>query len=580
MFDFFIYICYNHKMTTLKKYTAFLLLPLILAGCGATDEIVEIAESLPVVTVQEIAAGGTQTFSVLGEVTAAQSADFTAEFRATVTAVLVRPGDTVRAGQQLLRLSSDSVSSSATTAGRSLTLAQQRLSETAAANEEAIASAKISLAQAETALSNRLTENELARKTAAESLQTAKNSIDGVIATTKTTITSSVNEADKILRVSSVYADEAYTDQIGVLDSDSLNTAERAVQGALVLRSLSSDDYQTVRAAAEQTESMLEAVLVTLNASATGGSLTQATLSGFISTINTHLASIRGNLTSLVSTSNGLVSAQSIASAEATYASTIASLDSAEDVARQAVDAAKTALRSVERQADLSVTGAESQLSAARDAASQSSINRNKLSITANFAGTVADIPVAVGDEVSPGSALVSVENSNTLKLIAYLTRSQADQVSVGDELQIGANSKDVISAKAAVIDPATRKIKVEILHENPYLAPGQFVSLAFTGRGSADGQILLPLSAVHVTSGGTFVWTVTGANLAERRSVVLGPIAGSDVVIVAGLAAGDRVIVAGGRKLKEDGIKVAIEGSSDEVAEMQSISVEEAPTK
>ena len=65
----------------------------------------------------------------------------------------------------------------------------------------------------------------------------------------------------------------------------------------------------------------------------------------------------------------------------------------------------------------------------------------------------------------------------------------------------------------------------------------------------------------MHVTSGGDFVWTVDAEGLTARRSIELGSISGGDVVITAGLAVGDRVIVAGGRKLEENGREVEISG-------------------
>jgi len=553
----------------LKIIACVLALAMPLAACTPADtEVAEPADPLPVVTVQDIAAGGAQSFSVLGEVTAAQSADLTAEFRATVTQVLVRPGDAVRRGERLLRLSSDSISTSASTASRTLGLAKQSLTETELASEQSIAAAKIVLTQAETALSNRLIENELSKTAADETLETAKNSLEGTIAATKVVIANAVATADKILRVSNNYIDAEYTSSLGALNAPKKSVAELAVKEALPLRDLSSSDYATVLAAAQQTEEMLSLTLAVLNTSVSGGSLSETVLSGFVTSINTQLTSVRSNLTSLAKKKNGAsAGSQSIATAEAQYASTIASLQTAEDAARQAVFAAKTALSAAERQADLSATSAQTQLSSARGSATQSSINRNKLLITAHFAGTVADIPVAVGDEVNPGTVLARLENEDSLKLIAYLTRSQAAGIAVGDTVQIGSDATDVITAKAAVVDPTTRKIKIEILHKNQYLASGQFVPLVFTSASSAHGEILLPLPAVHVTSSDDFVWVVTDEHLAERRSVTLGSISGSEIVITTGLEPGDRVVVAGGRQLKDAGVEVAIAGAAVQAA-------------
>ncbi len=67
------------------------------------------------------------------------------------------------------------------------------------------------------------------------------------------------------------------------------------------------------------------------------------------------------------------------------------------------------------------------------------------------------------------------------------------------------------------------------------------------------EGNILVPERALTELQGKNFVWVVSADNKASQRSVEVAPIrVGSDVIILEGLDAGERVVVEGVQKLRE----------------------------
>jgi multidrug efflux system membrane fusion protein len=82
---------------------------------------------------------------------------------------------------------------------------------------------------------------------------------------------------------------------------------------------------------------------------------------------------------------------------------------------------------------------------------------------------------------------------------------------------------------------------------ENPdhHFWPGQFVNVRLILT-TERGAVLIPNQATQISQQGTYVYVVKADNTAEVRPVVLGQPQGEDVVITAGLAANERVVLAG----------------------------------
>jgi membrane fusion protein, multidrug efflux system len=94
-------------------------------------------------------------------------------------------------------------------------------------------------------------------------------------------------------------------------------------------------------------------------------------------------------------------------------------------------------------------------------------------------------------------------------------------------------------------IDSSTGSIRARARFDNTDggLIPGMFVSVRM-GSGALDDALVVPESAIGNDQSKRFVFVVGDGNKAEYRSVELGPQVDGNRVVLAGLKAGDRVIL------------------------------------
>ncbi|HEY2745240.1 MAG TPA: efflux RND transporter periplasmic adaptor subunit, partial [Polyangia bacterium] len=136
--------------------------------------------------------------------------------------------------------------------------------------------------------------------------------------------------------------------------------------------------------------------------------------------------------------------------------------------------------------------------------------------------------------------------------------------VSVGQraELDVEGVGKvaGAVEAIAPLVDPATNTVvvRVRVPNDDGRLRGGMFARGAVLG--TPHPGLAVPRAALLPGDGGaaTMVAIVDGAGVVSHRALQLGADAGDAVEVRGGLAAGERVIVAGGYALP-DGTKVEI---------------------
>jgi multidrug efflux system membrane fusion protein len=101
-------------------------------------------------------------------------------------------------------------------------------------------------------------------------------------------------------------------------------------------------------------------------------------------------------------------------------------------------------------------------------------------------------------------------------------------------------------------IDQATATIRLKALfsNEDELLWPGEFIN-ARTLVETRRNALTVPTAAIQNGPQGLLTWVVTANNTAEPRSIEVGPATGDLTIITAGLADGDRVVVAGQYRLQ-----------------------------
>ena len=219
-------------------------------------------------------------------------------------------------------------------------------------------------------------------------------------------------------------------------------------------------------------------------------------------------------------------------------------------LAEQAVTRQEYEVRLSEREvAGQGVARAEARLVQAREASKSATAVADYTRVTAPIGGVITQKQAELGATVFPGMPLVTIEDTGSFRLELAAPDSLLGKVQPGQSVGIvidglGNLQSGTVVEVVPLVDPATRTFTVKVAVTGPGLRSGQYGRGSFSvGTGSG---ISLPVKAVVEKGAMTAVWTVDQDKLARLRIVKTGRSLGERVEIVAGLSAGDRVIVGG----------------------------------
>jgi RND family efflux transporter MFP subunit len=177
--------------------------------------------------------------------------------------------------------------------------------------------------------------------------------------------------------------------------------------------------------------------------------------------------------------------------------------------------------------------------------------------IRAPFDGVVGDIPVHVGDFVSPNSSatpLTTVDENRDLEAYIYVPTERSSQVRMGLDVDLTDNSGKLLEkTKIGFISPEVDSTLQGILvkapvHSGPdILRNAQMVKARIIW--STKPMAVVPVLAVSRQGGQSFVFVAQQQNghfVALQTAVTLGDTVGNTYSITSGLSVGDRVIVSG----------------------------------
>lgn len=183
--------------------------------------------------------------------------------------------------------------------------------------------------------------------------------------------------------------------------------------------------------------------------------------------------------------------------------------------------------------------------------------------ITAPFDGVVGDIPVHVGDYVTPSTMLTTVDENKDLEAYIYIPTERAAQVRPGLGVEILDNSgkpveKTSIDFVSPQVDDALQGILVKAPVRSPRLRTEQIVKARVIW--SVSPRPVVPVLAVSRIGGQAFVYVAKSAGegkfVAHQTPIDLGETVGNDYAVLSGLGSGDKVIVSGTQMLM-DGMPV-----------------------
>ncbi len=208
-------------------------------------------------------------------------------------------------------------------------------------------------------------------------------------------------------------------------------------------------------------------------------------------------------------------------------------------------------------EADTVLRTSEAQLKASEEQVSQQRAELGYYQVTAPASGVVGDIPVRVGDRVTPSTMLTTVDENDALEVYVSVPVTQAGELKVGLPVRIMEDGKVIATNRIAFVSPnvddATQTIlaKAALVEGRGKFRSDQFIRVRIVW--SAVPGLTLPVTAVMRVNGQYFAFVAEKTDqglVAKQRAVQLGDIIGNDYVVRDGLKAGEQLIVGGLQKI------------------------------
>lgn len=186
--------------------------------------------------------------------------------------------------------------------------------------------------------------------------------------------------------------------------------------------------------------------------------------------------------------------------------------------------------------------------------------------IRAPFSGTLGIRQVNMGQYLSSGDPIVSLQALDPIYVNFGVPQDEAKEVRTGRQVRIlvGSGSRTEflgqITAIDSIVDEATRNIKIQATLANPQgtLRPGMFVQ-AEVILPAKQSVVAVPASAISYAPYGDSVFVVTDLKNPKGKTyrgvrqqfVKLAGARGDQVAVVSGLRPGDQVVSSGVFKLR-----------------------------
>jgi len=218
--------------------------------------------------------------------------------------------------------------------------------------------------------------------------------------------------------------------------------------------------------------------------------------------------------------------------------------------------------RSNAEQTDATLKAADAQIASQRARLGQ-------FKIVAPFDGMVGDVPVKVGDFVTPTTVLTSITEDAMLEAYVSVPVERASSLTPDTRIRLVASSGETLAESPVTFvsprtDPATQLLLLKAsFAPMRSLRPDQMVRARVVW--SHRMALTIPTTALMRQAGQQFAFVVEGEGeplVTRRVPIVVGPLHGNDYVVERGLAAGQRIATTGLRRLS-DGTRVTVQSGS-----------------
>lgn len=194
-----------------------------------------------------------------------------------------------------------------------------------------------------------------------------------------------------------------------------------------------------------------------------------------------------------------------------------------------------------------------------------------KKSMSAPFAGRLGVRLVNLGQDLSAGTPIVSLQNIDSMFVNFSVPQQHFSELELGLPVKLNSDARPgtefegYVNAISPQVDAATRNIRVQATLANPgqALLPGMFANVAVV-LPEKEEVLAVPTTAIAYATFGDSVFVVeedeeqASGLVARQQFVQLGRRLGDYVAVSKGLEAGQQVVIAGAFKL-QNGAPISI---------------------
>lgn len=244
--------------------------------------------------------------------------------------------------------------------------------------------------------------------------------------------------------------------------------------------------------------------------------------------------------------------------------------------------------RGIQAESTLDQSRAAAEAADARLARAEAVLAQRRLA--APFGGTIGLPRVDLGQYVTPGTIVTTLQDLSSLRVDFSLPEQDLPRLTVGQKIEVRIEGSDAVFTGELTgidprVDPATRLVALRgtVPDAGGKITPGQFVRIRVV-LPAEDGVIALPQTAVSTSLYGDYVYVVRpvegaeanedGAPKLEVRQVFVQPGRRSGgLVEVTGIDAGAQVVTAGQNRLS-NGQPAIVNNDVNPVAGVSGIAV------
>ncbi|MGP0060223.1 MAG: efflux RND transporter periplasmic adaptor subunit [Beijerinckiaceae bacterium] len=182
-----------------------------------------------------------------------------------------------------------------------------------------------------------------------------------------------------------------------------------------------------------------------------------------------------------------------------------------------------------------------------------------RLRVSAPISGTITSLAISPGSYINdPTQTLMTISNLEFVYVTANVPEIDVAVVHENEEVQFslvaypGREFRGRVTSISGLLDPDTRRDRVRISYENPetLLKPNMFATVSFLPP--RVESLLVPASALLMNNDNTSVFVETKPWTFVRRTITPGADIESQVEVLGGLSAGERIVVRGGVLLND----------------------------